>query len=182
MSYHGEVISSDDPSVGGPAQGRVDIVERLREDWRAVRPDVDTSSIEVFGRIARTAALASAANDHLLDGAGVSRSEFDVLCVLARAERPLRASDVTAQTLVSGAATTKLAARLEQAGLLVRERLERDGRVVLLALTAAGRRLVDEWFPRCMTYEQSVLDDLDPEERRVLAALLRRLMASAERP
>lgn len=56
----------------------------------------------------------------------------EVLCALARSERPLRASEVTAVTMVSGAATTKHADRLVKLGLVARERFERDGRVVLL--------------------------------------------------
>jgi DNA-binding MarR family transcriptional regulator len=52
--------------------------------------------------------------------------------------------------MLSGAATTKLTTRLEKAGLIRRERLERDGRGVLLALTATGRDLVETEFPRCL--------------------------------
>lgn len=172
MIYHG---------VMNTERRQSDIVDRLRDGWQRARPEWDTSSIEVLGRITRTAVLANAHLDRVLEPAGITRSEFELMCVLARADRPLRASDVTAETMLSGAATTKLTARLEQAGLLTRERLERDGRVVLLALTAAGQEIVDAEFPRCMNREGELLADLDDSERTQLAALLARVMATVER-
>ena len=174
MIYHGHMTKD---ARRRPA----DIVDRVREGWSTARPGWETSTIEVFGRITRTAALANAQLDRVLEVAGVTRSEFELLCVLARADRPLRASEVTAETMLSGAATTKLTARLEQAGFITRDRQQRDGRVVLLALTDAGRAVVDEQFPRCMTREDDLLSDLDSSERDVLAGLLARVMATVER-
>ncbi|WP_040166414.1 MarR family winged helix-turn-helix transcriptional regulator [Microbacterium gorillae] len=158
-----------------------DTVDRVRARWAQTLPEVDTSPLEVLGRIARIGAQTSQLMDRSLATSGVSRSEFDVLCALARSDRPLRASEVTAQTMLSGAATTKLTVRLESAGLLTRERLERDGRVVLLQLTEAGRELVAREFPRALDGDRLLLRGLTQDERDQLASLLKVISGNADR-
>lgn len=144
-------------------------------------PQVDTSPMELLGRINRIGSQSTQQLDRVLAPSGVSRSEFDVLCALARSERPLRANEVTAQTMLSGAATTKLTARLETAGLIKRERLQRDGRGILLELTPTGRTLVEADFPRCLEADQQLLQGLSDEEQATLAELLRKVSNNAER-
>ncbi|GAA4043968.1 MarR family transcriptional regulator [Arthrobacter methylotrophus] len=158
-----------------------DFITRLRASWKRAMPRLDTTSIELVGRINRIASQSIQQLDRVLAPSGVSRSEFDVLCALARSERPLRANEVTAQTMLSGAATTKLTARLQAVGLISRERLERDGRGVLLELTPAGRSLVETQFPRCLEADQQLLQGLSNDEQAALATLLRRVSENAER-
>ena len=50
--------------------------------------------------------------DRELEASGISRSEFEVLSALARSDHPLRASEVTSITGISGASTTKHTERL----------------------------------------------------------------------
>ncbi len=161
-------------------QAAGDFVDRAREGWAQARPGLDVSSIEVMGRITRIGALASQRVEHELAPAAVSRAEFDVLCTLARSDRPLRASEVTAATMLSGASTTKNVDRLVRRGLVERLAWERDGRVVLLRLTPAGAALVDVQFPRFLAREGELLDGLDDAERRQLAGLLRKIAERIE--
>ncbi|MFD1211554.1 MarR family winged helix-turn-helix transcriptional regulator [Arthrobacter sp. GCM10027362] len=157
-----------------------DFIDRARQGWRKAWPGLDTSGMELMGRITRISAQTVQLLDQVLAPAGVARAEFDVLCALARSERPLRASEVTAATLFSSAATTKHAARLEQAGLVQRRRLERDGRVVLLELTGTGRALVETEMPRCMELDRALLEGIGEDELAALAALLRRISRNTE--
>ena len=69
-----------------------DFVDRARREWGATRPGLDVASIEVMGRITRIAALLTQRVEHDLVPEALNRAEFDVLCTLARAARPLRAS------------------------------------------------------------------------------------------
>ena len=131
--------------------------------------------VEVMGRIARINAQSLHQLDRALASSGVSRAEFDVMSALARSDRPLRASEVTAVTMVSGAATTKHADRLAKLGFVERQRFEHDGRVVLLQLTDAGRALVEAEFPRRVERDRQVLTGLDEDERAQLTALLKRI-------
>ncbi|MCQ9165367.1 MULTISPECIES: MarR family winged helix-turn-helix transcriptional regulator [unclassified Arthrobacter] len=157
-----------------------DFVDRARAGWERSRPGLDVSSIEVMGRISRIGAQASHRVERGLAAAAVSRAEFDVLCALARSERPLRASEVTAATMLSGASTTKNVDRLARRGLVERLPWERDGRVVLMQLTALGTELVDREFPHLLDLDREALAGLDAGERELLAALLRKVSAKME--
>ncbi|WP_083884092.1 MarR family winged helix-turn-helix transcriptional regulator [Nocardia higoensis] len=158
-----------------------DFIDRVRRAWAQTYPEVDTTPIDVIGRIARIGSLALTQLDRELTGSGVTRSEFDVLCTLARSPHPLRASEVTSVTGISGAATTKHTDRLAGLGLVERRRLERDGRVVLLELTEEGRRLVRTQLPRRLEREESMLDGLTEAEIDTLTGLLRRVALNVER-
>ncbi|MGA9870189.1 MAG: MarR family transcriptional regulator [Rhodococcus sp. (in: high G+C Gram-positive bacteria)] len=157
-----------------------DFVDRVRREWAAVMPDVDLSPIEILARINRISSKANILLDHTLVPVGVSRAEFDVLSALRRADRPLRASEVTSVTLLSGASTTKISERLVGAGLVERLRFERDARVVLLQLTDAGVELVDRTFPVRLERDRGLLDGLEPDEMATLAGLLRKVALNAE--
>lgn len=157
-----------------------DFVDQVRREWAGAFPDVDTSPIEVLARINRIASKANHLLDATLAPAGVSRAEFDVLSALRRADTPLRASEVTSVTLLSGASTTKISERLVKVGLVERLRFERDARVVLLQLTDAGVELVDRVFPTRLERDKELLDGLDPRELETLAALLRKVALNVE--
>ncbi|WP_104089841.1 MarR family winged helix-turn-helix transcriptional regulator [Arthrobacter sp. GMC3] len=159
-----------------------DFVDVAREGWARTRPELDVSSIEVMGRISRIAALVTQRVEHALAPEGLTRAEFDVLCTLARAGRALRASEVTAATMLSGASTTKNADRLVKRGLIERLPWEHDGRVVLLTLTVAGVELVDALFPNFLIRDREMLAGLNAGEQAELAALLRKIAVRLETP
>lgn len=157
-----------------------DYVDRVRHAWKTRYPDLDVRPIDVIGRITRIGSLALARFERDLEPSGIGRTEFEVLSALARADRPLRASEVTSVTGISGASTTKHTDRLVRMGLVERERLERDGRVVLLALTDSGRAVVAEQFPRRIESERQMLTGLDDDELDLLTDLLRRVAYNVE--
>jgi DNA-binding MarR family transcriptional regulator len=155
-----------------------DIVERIRQQWAQTYPDLDTEPVEVIGHINRISSVLAHQLDRDLDAHAITRSEFDILGALARSDRPLRASEVVSTTMLSGASITKLTERLADLTLLRRRKSDRDGRVVLLELTDAGRDLVDTHFPRRLARDANVLAGLDADERTTLIRLLRKLSRS----
>lgn len=157
-----------------------DFIARTRAKWRQAMPELDTFPMELLGRINRISAQSIAQQDRVLSPSGVSRSEFDVLCALVRSQRPLRASEVTSLTMLSGAATTKLTARLESVGFIERRRSDRDGRVVMLEVTEDGKQLVREQMPHCLDQDRQALRGLTEEELSVLSGLLRKVAANAD--
>ncbi|PHV68536.1 MarR family transcriptional regulator [Williamsia muralis] len=160
------VVEENEPS---------DVVERVRQEWARTYPDLDTEPVEVIGRINRISSVLAHQLDRDLDAHAITRSEFDILGALARADRPLRASEVVSTTKLSGASITKLTERLAELGLLARRKSDRDGRVVLLELTDAGRGLVHAQFPRRLARDTAVLAGLTPKERATLVQLLRKV-------
>ena len=171
MTYHGTVSPETEPT---------DVVERVSREWARAYPDLDTEPIEVIARVNRISALLAPQLDRDLDAHSIGRSEFDVLGALARSDRPLRASEVVSTTMLSGASITKLTERLSDLGLLQRKKSERDGRVVLLELTDAGRQLVDTHFPRRLARDEALLQPLTTEERSTLITLLRKISRSID--
>lgn len=154
----------------------MDYVDRLRSEWARTAPELDTTPAEVTARIARIAALVTAGVDEALRGTGLTRPELDLLSALRRADRPMRAAEVSTVTQASGAAITKRGDALERAGLIDRTVPDRDRRGVLLSLTDEGRATVDRLIPARTEVERASLADLAPAEQEQLAALLSRIL------
>ncbi|WNC03142.1 MarR family transcriptional regulator [Streptomyces sp. CGMCC 4.7035] len=148
--------------------------------WRAVRPDIDTSPMEIIGRVNRCAALLQQAEDAPLRRAGLTRPEFDVLGTLRRTGHELTPGEIARETFSSGAAVTKRLKQLTERGLVERRGDTRDRRVAHVRLTDAGRDLVDGILPEQLSYETGVLSGLDDEGQRELAALLGELLVQLE--
>ncbi|MFT8243226.1 MarR family winged helix-turn-helix transcriptional regulator [Roseomonas sp. BN140053] len=72
--------------------------------------------------------------------------------------------------------TGDIVARLERAGLVVREVNPRDRRGRLLFLPPAGRRLVRDMAPAVVRTQQRFLAPLSAEEQRQFLHLLRKLV------
>ncbi|GAB89489.1 MarR family winged helix-turn-helix transcriptional regulator [Gordonia rhizosphera] len=158
--------------------GAPDLVDRIQREWQLAYPGLDMRPIGVLSRIQHIATLSNHRLDRSLEPHGVSRSEYDVLGALARADRPLRASEVVSTTLLSGASITKITETLSRRGLLERRRSERDGRVVLLQLTDEGRRVVDVELPRRLADDERALSGLTAAERETLSTLLRKVSSA----
>ncbi len=171
----------------GPANRRgpsidQDHVDRVRAQWRAVRPELDTSPIAIVARIGRAAAYFDQSTNALMSEHGLARSSWDVLASLRRAGAPYEMSPTDlyrALMRTSGAMTNRLH-RLERAGLIERAPDPEDGRSLLVRLTAQGRDLVDEISPLHMENERCLLESLSDEQREVLPDILRRLLRQFE--
>ena len=150
----------------------LDYVDRLRAQWAQRLPDLDTAPADVVARILRIAALVGHTHERALEDEGLTRGEFELLAALRRADRPLRAREITTVTESPGASITKRLDRLERGGLVERAVPERDRRGVLVALTAAGVELVDRLFPEQVAREGAAVAGLDDRERARLGELL----------
>lgn len=159
-----------------------DDVDRIVAAWASERPDLDVSPLQVLSRISRLARRLDQARSAAFAGHGLEGWEFDVLSALRRAGQPYRLTPgaLVAQTLVTSGTMTNRVTRLSARGLVTRNPDPGDGRGVLVALTTTGRDLVDAAMADLLAYEQTILADLRPDEREVLAGLLRRLAPSLE--
>ncbi|WP_214110119.1 MarR family winged helix-turn-helix transcriptional regulator [Acrocarpospora catenulata] len=162
----------------------LDHVARIQQAWARERPDLDVSPQGVIGRLHRLAG-------HLTDRLcavyrryGLGEGEFDVLATLRRAGEPYERApgELAAHTMVTTGAMTKRIDRLERAGLVARRRSVTDGRGRVVALTRAGRELIDQAFTEHMANEHRLLDCLTPEQAAQLEALLAAWLACFETP
>jgi DNA-binding PadR family transcriptional regulator len=72
----------------------------------------------------------------------------------------------------------RLADRLQERGLVTRERSERDGRAVALRLTDTGREAADAALAAREDAITRALGALDASERRALTPLLERMLGA----
>lgn len=87
----------------------------------------------------------------------------------------LSLGDLADKLLVSGGNITYVMDRLEERGLVERERSEEDRRVVKACLTPEGRELIAEVFPDHAAYVRELMDALEPSEEKELRLLLKKL-------
>lgn len=159
-----------------------DRVDRVREQWATERPSLDTSAMEVIGRILRVEHLADSRIRRTLRGSGLDRGGFDVLATLRRSGRPYQLSPTRLYeelVLTSGAVTHRVDA-LMRAGLVERIADEADRRSLLVGLTAKGKSVIDRALSAHLRCEQELMAGLSPTERRKLAGLLRKLLHGIE--
>jgi DNA-binding MarR family transcriptional regulator len=106
---------------------------------------------------------------------------YDVLWALYRApDRRLRMSEVADSLTISRSTFTRLAARIEAAGLLRRERHPSDGRGQLAVLTPAGEEMLRRMWPvYARELNAAVTASLPARDAARLAALLERLRGEA---
>jgi DNA-binding MarR family transcriptional regulator len=159
-----------------------DHVDRVRAQWRAVRPELDTASVAIVARIGRIAAYFDQATDALMGERGLARSSWDVLASLRRVGPPyeLTPTELYRALMRSSGAMTNRLHRLERAGLIERSPHPGDGRGRLVRLTARGRKLVDEIAPIHLENEERLIASLTDADRSALEDLLRRLTRSLE--
>ncbi|WP_030148925.1 MarR family winged helix-turn-helix transcriptional regulator [Mycetocola saprophilus] len=160
-----------------------DHVDRIQAAWAAERPDLDVSPLGVIGRLHRVGSFLMV--DILANYArfGLGEGDFDVLATLRRAGTPFERSpsDLAHNTMVTTGAMTKRVDRLERAGLITRRTAEGDARGRVIALTLAGKELIDAAYTAHVAEEQRLLAGLDAQDRadleRILSGWLRRIEA-----
>lgn len=107
---------------------------------------------------------------------------YDVLWGLERApHQRLRMSELAQKVVVSRSNLTRLVDRLEDAGLVERERSEEDRRGAYAVLTESGQAVRRSMWP---VYAQGIKDlfesQLADEEAVAMGVTLRRLLAAAQ--
>jgi DNA-binding MarR family transcriptional regulator len=151
-----------------------DLVDRVIEQWRVERPDLDPSGKAVTARIVRAAGLTRRRIDDAIHDLGVREGEFGTLAALRRAGAPyeLSPSQLTQHLVLSSGGLSLMLDRFERAGLVRRRRNPDDRRGVLVALTDAGLEVIDEAMTRLADVEQQLVGGLTTRERDQLARLL----------
>ncbi|MET9590595.1 MarR family transcriptional regulator [Streptomyces sp. NPDC006516] len=157
-----------------------DHVDRVLAQWAEQYPELDASSMGVFGRIKRLAQIVEAEQRAVFGAHGLDAAAFDVLATLRRSPAPhrLTPADLMRSAMVTSGAITQRLDRLEARGLVVRIRRQEDARSVHVALTDAGRELIDRVLVDHVDNQERMLSGLTGEERGRIAGELRGLLES----
>ncbi|OLF12299.1 MarR family transcriptional regulator [Actinophytocola xinjiangensis] len=161
-----------------------DHVARIQAEWARERPDLDVSPQGVIGRLHRLAGHLTEQLCVVYRRYGLGEGEFDVLATLRRAGPPFERApgELARFTMVTTGAMTKRLDRLERDGLVTRRPSTADGRGRVVALTTAGRELIDRAFTDHMANEHRLLAALDADQASQLEGLLRTWLADVEEP
>ncbi|MFG2618077.1 MarR family winged helix-turn-helix transcriptional regulator [Streptomyces sp. NPDC048507] len=157
-----------------------DAVDAITGQWYAVRPDLDTAPMAVFGRIYRIAKAMGDAMERTYNRYGITTGEFDVVATLRRSGAPYTLSprQLSATLMLTTGGMTGRLDKLEKAGLLTRSPDPHDRRGLQVTITERGLALIDEAVGAGLEVQAGVLQGLDADEAQALTGLLRKLLAN----
>lgn len=155
-----------------------DRIDQALSDWQRERPDLDWSGAAItlrlvlLGKYVEQHAAASFAPF------GLQTWEFDVIATLRRQGAPytLSAGDLARSVLLTNSGMTHRLDRLEKRGLVARSMAEDDRRRVMVRLTDAGLKLVEEAIAQRSGEACGLLQGLTEQQRGELETLLRTLL------
>jgi DNA-binding MarR family transcriptional regulator len=142
--------------------------------------ELDFAAMAVTSNLFRAAnAVRNHFERNVLSKTDLSWTAFVVLWVTWIWE-PIETRQIAAEGGFSKATLTGVLSTLESRGLVQRTKSDTDGRLVLVNLTKAGRKLMTELFPAFNKQEAEVSAMLTEEQRASLADMLRSMTAFTE--
>lgn len=153
-----------------------DRLDLILDRWRASRPDLDFSPLEVSTRVLRAAHMIQTRLDGIAAAYGLShRGDLETLTELDLVG-PLTPSRLAGDLLLTSGGMTVRLNRLQAAGLIERQPNPRDGRGVLVHLTPAGKDLARDALLTLLQAQSTMVAALEPSDQGRLAELLRSLL------
>ena len=150
----------------------------LKDEIKQARP-FSTLEEEAYLNVARTAALLDLAFAQALKPHGITPTQYNVLRILRGAGADgLCRNEIGARLIRSVPDVTRLLDRMEEMGLLGRERGSEDRRYVTTRISKKGLGLLDRLDPVIRDIHRAQLGHLD---RRQLTALVELLTAARRR-
>lgn len=161
-----------------------DSVDRIVQAWRKRDPQLDSSTLQVIGRLLLCAGYHERAVTAALQPFGLSVADFDVINTLRRVGDPRRGSKPTdlaqASLITTGAMTARLD-RLERAALIRREPDPADRRGIFVRLTPKGSKVARQALDELIAVNEVFLAPLSERQRESLAGALKLLLLHHER-
>lgn len=162
------------PSTTTGAVWETDLVASGMARWRRERPDVDCSGKAIVGRVLQMHDIILKAVDRVLARHGLKYATYAVLATLRVEGAPyqMSPSELGQTLLLSSGGLSNLLGRMERAGLIQRSADKRDGRGVIVSLTAEGLALVDVAMADHADIERQLVAVLAPDDRETVARFL----------
>ena len=144
----------------------------LREEIRQRKPFASLAQ-EAFLSIRRTETVLHDAMDRVLKPHGIAQTQYNVLRMLRGAgPEGLCRNDIRDRLITRMPDVTRLLDRMEEAGLVVRDRGTEDRRLVHTRLTRQGRALVDKLDDEVADEHERQLGHMSADQLQVLIQLL----------
>ncbi len=159
-----------------------DWTDALLDRFAGVRTRQEVEPFQVTARLSRVALHIARSQEEAFGRYGLNRGEVGVLAALrfAGPKQQLSPTRLFKGLMLSSAGITSRLDRLERRGYVKRTRHPNDRRGVLVELTEAGRKVLEEAVGADITSERDLVAGLSVAERRTLTALLKKLLANLE--
>lgn len=160
----------------------MDRIDKILDQWRIERPDLNTSAMGLFGRLRNLTLHLAREMESTFARFGLNAANFDVLATLRRSGEPytLSPGDLMETMMVTSGTMTNRIDQLEKTGLVARKQNPNDGRSFLIALTPKGFGLIDEAVTAHVETQTRLVSMLSIEERGSLDDLLRTYLEGFE--
>ena len=137
---------------------------------------------QVTARISRIGLHIARHQEEAFGRFGLNRGEIGVLGALLMAgpKRQLSPTRLFKGLMLSSAGITSRLDRLEQRGYVKRRRHPDDRRGILVELTDAGREVLNQAVAANTGREKELVANLTKQEQKVLAGLLKKMLAGLE--
>jgi DNA-binding MarR family transcriptional regulator len=152
---------------------------RSKSSLRQSLNQAEDHSLQTFLVLMRLTQRLQRSLDNILDEAGLTLPQFDVLANLGMSEG-ISQQELAARLLVTKGNVCGLLDRMEDAGLVERRPDPNDRRTNRLHVTPAGRNALQDAFPRHLGVVQGCMSVLSPAEQKTLSSLLTRLERSEQ--
>src|SRR3954466_15999420 len=121
-----------------------DVIDRMVAAWKEARPDLDPSPLELVGRVIVLAQHLKRSVETALEKHHLTLGQFDILATLRRhgPKGGLTPSQLLESVMLSSGGMTARLDRLADDGLVYRKQDPKDRRMVVVELTAKGRRVI----------------------------------------
>ena len=130
----------------------------------------------------RTASVVGRAVARVVEPSGLSLAQYNALRIIRGAGAAgIPTLSVRERMIEEGTTITRLLDKLEEQGLIERERAAPDRRQVICHVTAAGRRLLDKLDPLVDASDAEAVDALDDEQLEQLILMLDAIRAGNAR-
>jgi DNA-binding MarR family transcriptional regulator len=171
-------MTSHRPPPDRASERPADRAAEIARAWDRERPGVPVASIGILTRIWQAAKLLTDERRRTLARVGMDAATLDLLSTLRRSGPPYRLStrELASRGLITAGAVTQRVSKSQRAGLVRRIPAEPGTRTVYVELTEPGHRAVEAAVTELLTYEQGLVDVLDPGQQEELALLLATLV------
>lgn len=154
------------------------VVSGLQREIKQTRP-FRSPAQEAKLSILRTAEVIRRRLGALVGGHGITFQQYNVLRILRGSHpTPLPTLEIGVRMIESTPGITRLMDRLEQKGLVKRERCREDRRMVHCSITSAGLDLLSELDQPVADADEASLRGVSESEIRGLIELLERVRAN----
>ncbi|WP_299689563.1 MarR family transcriptional regulator [uncultured Tateyamaria sp.] len=155
----------------------MDHVDRIIQQWKEARPDIDTGPMATIGRIARLSAQLRSEMEKTWKRYGLNAASFDVLATLRRSGKPegLSPGELLELTMVTSGTMTNRVDQLVKSGLVERVPNPNDKRGFLIRLTPTGFSTIETAVGEHAATQKRLVAGISDNQRSELDTLLRAL-------